>query len=440
LTYELNSLPPKGDLDVNYVLLVGQSPLSADPRLSISPLSLAVEVRLDPADTTATEVTCRELTPFAATLLRETIEGRRLELALADSEVALRQRYFGPNKDALLLAVAEVRRQFGNWSRRNNSPAAYAMTDEASTDPSVGAQPSNRSPGSNGSHRSNGSNGSHGSNGVNGSHYSPTLESTVSTPMPPKPALGRANGHHNLATLLVTLLAHSRLLDGRGWQQPPGTPLSTETRRQAIQLYAAVQQILHSVEAEPGLLQPQIEPIALPALVGRALKRSSLPGHNVNVSNLLPSDLTPARGDEVVLEEALVMLFDEIGSYADSVDASLEITAEMRRTDMLLTMELIDGRDATPLSDGLEDETAAPTSLLEQMWRCGLGTLAARALVEHQGGRLWMQDSFPKDLPSLCMSLQAHQPQDEDDQPETDTAAGAPIVPSRQKRITALWR
>lgn len=458
MTHELDSLPRKGGLPGDYVLLVGQSPTPADRRPSPLPGPLAVEICMDPADLTAIRVDCRELTPSAVNLLREVIEGRCLESALPESERSLRRRYFGPNKSALLQALEDTRRQFSWWS------GGEGASTSCSADTERGANPLDATGSAEEAYSTDGPNGPQRPTGIgrpdqaNGPQGGVVLE--ASTPAagvaempqePPAPAEGLAgpvphsekaargrtnNSHHSLATLLVALLAHSRLLDGKGWQQL-GAPLSTETRRHAIQLYAVVQQILHSVEAEPGLLQPQIEPMELGALVDRALRRSTLPRRQVNVDSHLPPDLTPARGDRVVLEEALVMLFDEIGSYAESDEASLEITAGKRRMDILLTIELRDRR-GSPGETG--DEEQPPPTLLEKMWKCGLGTLAARALVEHQGGRLWMQESFPKDLPSLCLSLPAHQIQDDTDPTSSEDEAGATLVPTRQKRISALWR
>lgn len=381
------------------VLLVGQAPLPGSLRpYAASPL-LSLEIEMDPQSGTACNVLCHELSPSATVLLEGLFLGKELESCWDTALSSLESRYFAPNRLALLQAVRAARGQFLRWKQA------------PSTDESAGAP-------------------------------------EPATPVPLTERLS-PNGHgaasrrgtkHQLATLLVTLLAHSRLLDGHDAAHLAGRPIPTEARRQAVQLYAVLQQILHSVQAEQGLLEPQIVPVAIPALLQKALRRCSSLGREVPLEQRLPADLDPARGDPLVLEEALALLFDEVAAYARAASAGVEIAAERRRAELQLTIGLC-RRESEGLAEAIgKAKSGQATDPLEQMWEGGLGTLAARTLVEHQGGRLWMQDSFPQDHHILCLALPAHVIQEEMEMRPSDWRNDLPITPKKTTRVTAAWR
>ncbi len=390
-----NSPWETGSVSRDTVLLVGQAPLPGSLRRVAASSLLSVEIELDVTTGVATNVLCHDLSPAAATLLEQLFTGKELEGCWETSIHALERRYFAPNRAALIQAVQAAQQQFLQWKQttRMGRPG----------EPAGAAAPASfiETPGSRGT-------------------------------------TSRKGSKHQLATLLVTLLAHSKLLDGHEESHRAGQPIPVEARRQAVQLYAVVQQILHSVQTEQGLLEPQIEPVAIPPLVQRALRRSIALGRQVPVEQRLPSDLAPARGDPLVLEEALVLLFDEVASYAMAASAAVEISAERRRTELQVTIGLHQ-RDSDDSARGETEEVTA-SDLLEQMWEGGLGTLAARALVEHQGGKLWMQDSFPQGHQVLCLALPAHNVQEEPDRHTPDWRDDLPITPKKSTRITAAWR
>lgn len=357
---------------------------------------------MDPHNGTASGVLCHDLSPSAAMLLEELFLGKELETGWEPALLALENRYFAPNRVALIQAVLAARRQFLQWKQAAGSNGS-ALSPEASS--SKSADPS---------------------------AFADRLSGSGSN--------GRKGTKHQLATALVTLLAHSRLLDGHEEAVRSGRPVPAEARRQAVQLYAVLQQILHSIQAEQGLLEPQIEPVTLPTLLQKALHRCSTLGRQVPLDQHLPPELGTARGDPLVLEEALVLLLDEVASYAKAAGAGVEIGAERRRAEIQLTIGL--RRREAELPPGAVEEMDADhhADPLEQMWEGGLGTLAARTLVEHQGGRLWMQDSFPQDHHVLCLALPAHVIQEEMEMRSADWRSDLPITPKRTTRVTAAWR
>ena len=381
------------------VLLVGQAPLPGSLRSFSASGPLSVEIEVDRRAGTVTQILCSDLPPSASALLEELFLAQELESCWDSGTAALEERYFAANRVALLQAIQAARRQFEHWKRAAGVPRLQALPTETGSDPMVSAE----------------------------------------GPSPNNHA-GRRGSKRQLATLLVTLLAHSQLLDGYDGDHRAGRPIPSEARRQAVQLYVVLQQILHSVQAEQGLLEPQIEPLAIPALLQRALGRCTALGRQVRLEQRLPADLAPARGDPLVLEEALFLLLDEVAAYALSAGAAVEITAERRRTELQLTIALRSRESGVPAGPDDEDGASTLTDPLEQMWEGGLGTLAARTLVEHQGGRLWMQDGFPQDHHILCLALPAHGAQEEADHVASDRRNDPPVAARKTARVTAAWR
>ncbi len=386
-----------GSGSTDTVLLVGQVPLPGALR-PFSPTGLlSLEIQVDPDSGTVKNAGCRELSPSAESLLNELLVGEELEGAWAGCVAALGRRYFAPNRESLIQALEMVRRQYRQWRQRT---ATFAPAAAPTAAPPLPAEPYRPSP--------------------NG-HSSPR------------------NTRHQLATVLVTLLAHSRLLDGHDGANRGNHTVAVETRRQAVQIYAVLHQILHSVQTEEGLLEPKIEPIAIPTVVQRALRRSQLLGHRVPLEQRLPTDLPPARGDALVLEEALVLLFDEVAGHAAAAGTAVEITAERRKSELQLTLALKARGEAPSESTG---EAAPPDGAdpLAQLWAGGLGTLAARTLVEHQGGRLWMQDHFPQGNHILCIALPTHGVPEDAEKQSPDRRPEPPATPRKSTRITPTWR
>ncbi len=379
------------------ILLVGQASLPGSVRPDSSSSLLSLEIEFDPQTGTTINLLCHDLSPSAALLVEELFVGKELEISWDPAVSALERRYFAPNRVSLIRAVQAARSQFLRWKQ---TAAALGTT-----------QPRDA---------------------VGTATFAENALSNGGAP--------RKGSKHQLATLLVTLLAHSKLLDASEDSHRAGRPITAETRRQAVQLYAVLQQILHSVQTEQGLLEPQIEPVSIQDLLQGALRRSSALGHRVPLEQHLPENLAPARGDPLVLEEALVLLFDEVASYALAARAGVEISAERRRTEIQITIAICPREASAP--DGLygESETGGLSDPLEQMWEGGLGTLAARTLVEHQGGRLWMQDSFPQDHPTLCLALPPQNVQEEEQPVSAEWRNDTPIAPKRTTRVTAVWR
>lgn len=380
------------------VLLVGQAPLPSSLRAFSASGLLSLEIEVDRSSGVVVNVACRDLSPSAEALLGELLVGGELEAVWGKGVAALEERYFSATRGSLIRAMEAARHQFRRWKQETSQGRAGILS---ASDPEPEA-----------------------------------LDPAPSLSVHPS----RKGTRHQLATLLVTLLANSRLLDGHEWSHRAGRPIPTEVRRQATQLYAVVHQILHSVQTEQGLLEPRIEPVSIPDLVQRALSRSAALGRQVPLEQRLPADLPAARGDPIVLEEALVLLFDEVAAYATLAGAGVEITAERRRPDLQVTIGLRDRQSEPGAATATGVDAGEPPHPLEQMWEGGLGTLAARTLVEHQGGRLWMKDSFPQDHHLLCLALPANGSQEEAEQSGPEMR-GNPRAPSgKPARVTATWR
>ncbi|MHB0868358.1 MAG: DUF3870 domain-containing protein [Chloroflexota bacterium] len=386
-----------GSGSTDTVLLVGQVPLPGALRPFSPSGLLSLEIQVDPDTGIVKNAGCRELSPSAEALLNELLVGEEMESAWAGCVAALGQRYFAPNRESLIQALEMVRRQFRQWRQ---STATIAAASPPAAAPPLPAEP-----------------------------YRPS----------PNAQSSRRNTRHQLATVLVTLLAHSRLLDGHDGANRGSQAVGAETRRQAVQLYAVLHQILHSVQSEKGLLEPKIEPIAIPTVVQRALRRSQLLGRQVPLEQRLPADLPPARGDALVLEEALVLLFDEVAAHAAAAGTAVEITAERRKSELQLTLAL-NARGETPSESAGEADPPDEADPLAQLWAGGLGTLAARTLVEHQGGRLWMQDHFPQGNHILCVALPTHGVPEDAEKQSPNRRPEPPASLRKTTRITPEWR
>lgn len=359
------------------VLVVGEAPLPSSLRSPSKSGLLCLAVEIDCDSGTVLSVACRELAPVAEALVAELLVGHDLQEVFEGSVGILRSQYFALTRDALVEALGVAARQFELWKQSNSTGLAPSDSFPQPLD----SLPESVSGDSNGE--------------------------------PPADSQVDRSTRHGLATHLVTLLAHARLLDDRERRGLAGRAISREARHQAVQLYAVAQQILHKVETEPGLLQPQIEPVLVPELIHRALCRLAVSGRGLPVEQRLPADLPPARGDPIVLEEALVLLFDGVAGCVDSAQTLWEVAAERRKTDMLVSIQLRSDRAGTEgepipaFPRGTDDDPLAGS------WEGNLGILAARALVEHQGGRLWFQETFPQDGSCLCLSLATYSPQED---------------------------
>ncbi|MGI5836492.1 MAG: DUF3870 domain-containing protein [Chloroflexota bacterium] len=367
--------------DTDMALIVGEAELPEKLR----PLSrtgfLSVIIEMEIKSRTVRSVECRELASKVESYIAGHLIGRELPKALEDSIEFLQKSYYASTKDALIEALRTVKSQFELWKREQYQ----------SINVNSGSQPDEPI-------RSK-------LTGANSGKSDKSIELGIDR-----------STRHGLATQLITLLAHARLLDDREKRKFAGLEITREARQQAIKLYTIAQQILHKVEAEPGLLEPQIEPIKVQDLIHRTLLRLAASGRRLSITQRFPTNLPLIRGDAVVLEEALFLLFDEMANSFDAKESAWEISAEKRKTDLLITIQWLSEDGVT--GDGITpEEEGQVKSQLTRFWDGNLGAVAARTLVEHQGGRLWIQETFPQDKSCLCLSLRAQATQEETKQP-----------------------
>jgi len=375
------------------VLLVGQAPMPPSLRPYLSSPFLSIEVAVDPATGVVVGVQSSATSATAGRLLQETLLGRRMEEGWQELLATVEGRYFAADRVALIEAVRGIQEQYLRWARsdRLDKTPQIVRSDLLDADPA----------------------------------------SAGSTPSRVK---------SRLASALVTLLAHSRLLDGYDADTRVGRPLPPGARRQAVQLYAVIQQILHSLQVESGLLEPRIEPVSVPDLLERCFRRCPGIGTRVPVIRHFADDLGTARGDHVVLEEAMVLLLDEASSYAYAAGADLEVATERRRAEVQITIALRAGEARSSPDEGELASGTAASDPVERMWEAGLGTLAARTLIEHQGGRLWMQDQFPHGHHILCVSLPANATPEDSEAREARVGSRDAAGRTKGGRVTPSWR
>jgi PAS domain S-box-containing protein len=196
---------------------------------------------------------------------------------------------------------------------------------------------------------------------------------------------------HQLRTPLSSISASAELLDKAELDQAARIEVIDTLRRQCLRLRRLVDQVLEASRLEAGRLKTIAEPLALGPLVDETVRifRSRYPAYIFGVD--IPKGLAFALGDRASTEVVLDNLLQNAVNYS-SEGSKIDVHAEERETSIFLSVldqgigiprdqiDKIFERFHTPLSNEPDEGHGF-----------GLGLYIAKALVQAQGGDIWVE-------------------------------------------------
>jgi PAS domain S-box-containing protein len=196
---------------------------------------------------------------------------------------------------------------------------------------------------------------------------------------------------HQLRTPLASISASAELLGASQLDQRARIDVIDTLGRQCLRLTRLVDQVLEASRLEAGRLTTIAEPLALRALIEETVHifRSRYPAYLFSVH--VPKNLQFALGDRACTEVVVDNLLQNAVNYSPE-GSSIDICAEEREDSIVLSvvdqgvgippdqLDKIFGRFHTPTRHGPEE-----------VHGFGLGLYIAKALVQAQGGEIWVE-------------------------------------------------
>jgi PAS domain S-box-containing protein len=196
---------------------------------------------------------------------------------------------------------------------------------------------------------------------------------------------------HQLRTPLASISASAELLGTSQLDQSARADVIDTLRRQSLRLTRLVDQVLEASRLEAGRLRTIAEPLALGALIEETVRifRSRYPAYLFSVR--VPKDLQFALGDRACTEVVLDNLLQNAVNYS-SEGSSIDIRAEETADCVVLSvMDQGIGIPADQLDKIFGRFHTPPRAASEEVHGFGLGLYIAKALVQAQGGDIWVE-------------------------------------------------
>jgi two-component system sensor histidine kinase KdpD len=176
----------------------------------------------------------------------------------------------------------------------------------------------------------------------------------------------------------------------------PSVPLAADTRdRMLTMIETEVERLAHFVASALALrrlengLVPHREPTAPAEVASAVLDRCSALLGSRPVHFAVADDLPIVRIDPTLLDQALSALLENVAIHTPA-GSSLAIEAEVRGRDLSLAVSDAGGGIPEVARQRIFDKYER---LERTVPGTGLGLAIARAAVEAQGGRMWVEDS-----------------------------------------------
>lgn len=196
---------------------------------------------------------------------------------------------------------------------------------------------------------------------------------------------------HQLRIPLASISASAELLRKSQLDQPTRVEVLDTLHRQCLRLTRLVEQVLESSRLEEGRLTTITEPLALTALIEETVHifRSRYPTRLFSIH--VPKDLPFALGDRGCTEVVLDNLLQNAVNYSPE-SSRIDIGAE--EADESIVLSVADQGVGIPRDqiDKIFDRFHTPAvSVFHRVHGFGLGLYIAKALVQAQGGRIWVE-------------------------------------------------
>lgn len=196
---------------------------------------------------------------------------------------------------------------------------------------------------------------------------------------------------HELRTPLTSIYGGTQLLLADRMSSEVRTSVIHDIAAEAEQLHRLVEDLMAIARIERGLIRAASDPILLQRVARRAAwaEERRWPGRRVKVD--APVDLPAVRGDELYVTQVLRNLISNSVKYAPE-DAPVEVT--LRAHDDVVSVAVLDRGPGFPPDTGPDAFRLfyRSPSVAAHVPGTGIGLYVARALVEAQGGRIWLRN------------------------------------------------
>ena len=201
---------------------------------------------------------------------------------------------------------------------------------------------------------------------------------------------------HELRTPLTVLGGNSELLL-RNFVGPLSDDqrlLIESMRKHTLTMTALLNNMITVAGLEMGVLTFNIEPMRLDSVLDEMLweVRTALAAKNLELFVSLPDDLPDVLADPVQLRNALHQLLDNARLYTDFGSVSIRATQQ----DALVRIDISD--TGCGIGDELRQQLftrfmRGADGINSHERGIGLGLSIAQQLIEHQGGKLWLEST-----------------------------------------------
>lgn len=194
---------------------------------------------------------------------------------------------------------------------------------------------------------------------------------------------------HDLKTPLATVAnLCDEALDEFGTQMPAGArELIEAARKRTFRMSEMIDDLLSSIVADHEDLPA---PILVADALAAAVERLTPILHQRGIAITVPATKSRVLGSRVRLQEALYNLLSNAAKFIDKHPGRITVTSEDRGDECVICVA--DNGPGIPREE--VDRIFAPfrrLSMHRELPGSGLGLYFTKALVEHQGGRVWVE-------------------------------------------------
>jgi Na+/proline symporter/signal transduction histidine kinase len=200
---------------------------------------------------------------------------------------------------------------------------------------------------------------------------------------------------HELRTPLTSIRAFSEILN-----QDPDVDLAQRRKflgiitKETERLTRIINQVLDLAKIEAGRAEWSEAPVDMREMIGDTVSAMSqlFQEKNIRVETRLPEKVTPVKADVDRIIQVMLNLLSNAVKFCDPSDGRIEITLTEDERGLR-----VDVRDNGPgIAPGDEQKifdkfVQAGDTLTNKPQGSGLGLYISRHIVEHHGGRLWVQ-------------------------------------------------
>jgi signal transduction histidine kinase len=198
---------------------------------------------------------------------------------------------------------------------------------------------------------------------------------------------------HELRTPITAIYGGTQLLLHDQMSPTARAAVVGDIAAEAEQLHRLVEDLLAIVRVERGISDAGSEPVLLQRLARRAVEAEQRrwPGREVRVQ--ASQDLPAVRGDEGYVTQILRNLISNAVKYSPPNEAVI-VAMRADHDDHDITVSVLDRGSGFPPETGSDAFRLSYRSpaIAAGMRGTGIGLYVARALVEAQGGRIWLRN------------------------------------------------